>query len=277
MRVMRWPPSWLVLLALACHQETIAMDKHGPSDKEPLRIDSMGPDVVLPKIQYPDGMPFSAWEGYATRELLRANGFGNARDEWRRACASPLAVIRAGALLLLSESPDPADRGLFDAGLSDRYDAVRVWAARGLLQLGDPGGHRVLELLRRKQPADGEFAPLVASRVLGQHHDAAAFETIALAAVSLPDVIVVLKNLAPFVALQGQPYAPGATIDVWPLYARALAPGDGRGEALALAQLDELSPAGAARLLRAYLARQPPPSEPLKQRAERLLERLAAP
>src|SRR5215471_2262565 len=98
---MRSRVSWLLLVALACHRETIAMDKHEPRDTEPLRIDSMGPDVVLPKIHYPDDLPFSAWETYATRELLRVNGFGNTRDEWRRACSSPLAVIRAGALLLL--------------------------------------------------------------------------------------------------------------------------------------------------------------------------------
>lgn len=251
------------------------MDKHETRDNEPLRIESMGPGVVLPKVQYPDDLPFSAWEVYATRQLLEANDFGDTRADWRRAAASQLAVLRAGGLLLLSESPEPKDRNLFETGLRDRYDAVCVWAARGLLRLGDARAREVLEALRTKAPAEGELAPLVASRLLAELHDAAAFETISHAAAQLPDLAAVLKNLAPFVALQGQRYA-GGTVDVWPLYSRALAAGDGRSETLALAQLDELAPPDAAPLLREYLARQPPPASSLRWRAERLLARLGA-
>jgi hypothetical protein len=115
----------------------------------------------------------------------------------------------------------------------------------------------------------------VASRLLAELHDAAGFETISHAAAQLSDLATVLKNLAPFVALQGQRYA-GGTVDVWPLYARALAAGDGRSETLALAQLDELAPPDAAPLLREYLARQPLPASSLRRRAERLLKRLGA-
>jgi hypothetical protein len=273
---------WLLLavaVAVACHRETIVMDKHDDqhaSDTAPLRIDSMGPDIVLPKIVYPDDLPFSAWEGYATGKLLQANGFGDTRDDWRRAAGSPLAVIRSGGLLLLSASPHPEDRDIFAAGLRDRYDAVRVWAARGLLALGDADARSILEGLRNRQPAEGEFAPLIASRLLGEHRDAAAFETISRAAVSLPDLAVVLKNLEPFVALQDQRYGADASVDVWPLYARGLAPGDGRAETIALAQLEEVAAPGAAPVLRDYLAREPPPSPSLRVRAQRLLDRITA-
>jgi len=48
---------WLLLaVAVVCHRETIVMDKHDDqhaSDTAPLRIDSMCPEIVLPKIVYP--------------------------------------------------------------------------------------------------------------------------------------------------------------------------------------------------------------------------------
>lgn len=235
----------------------------------------MGHGIELPKVNYPDDMPFSGWEGHAARLLLQANGFGDTRDAWHQGAESPLALIRSTALLLLSQPPEQIDRARFEKGTRDRFDSVRVWAAYGLVRLGDTEAHRILEDLRSKQVADGEHAPLVASRLLAQLGEAAAFVIILKAAPVLPDFAAILRNLMPFVALEGQAYAPNATVDVWPLYQRALASGDSRIETIALAQLEELGNPASAHLLRTYLKRQPSP--PLLRRAERVLQRVTHP
>jgi hypothetical protein len=253
----------------ACAKKGAPVDKHEP---ETVHIEQLpGPGVKLPNVHYPADLPYSQREEFATRRLLLANGFAETRDEWRRATAYQVVVVRGGAYLLLAQAPEAQDRALFQDGLKDRAQQVQVWAACGLLQLGDGEGARVLERLRREPWEEGQYAALIAARLLGKRGQAEAFETLAKAAAGR-DELAVLMNLQPFVALQGRSYGGGQRVDVWPLYRRALASSDERILSVAVAQLVESGGAEAAPLLRTFIARPDAPAA-LRQQAEQSLLR----
>jgi hypothetical protein len=206
-------------------------------------------DVVIPSYE-PLDVPYSEWEAYRSQELLAANGFGDTRDEWRRAAGHSSGLIRSAATYLLSREPEPQDEALFRVGLEDTDQNVQSLAAYGLYKLGDESVVPTLETIAGLDVNVYTAAPRAAG-ILGEIGEPAAFATIEAAMDS--ELVYVrlfaIENAPPFVPLHGETYAPGKTIDIWALYRRALQDESSQVSSVARMELEELDSPEARRLL----------------------------
>ena len=167
--------------------------------------------------------PFPQWEIQRSQEILTANGFGHTPEAWQQAAHHSDGLIRVSAYHLLSHLPEPENIALFEKGLTDADESVKVLAAYGLLRLGDESHKDIIEEIARLNVEAYLAAPRAAG-ILGSLGEATAFKTILRGMQSELSVIRIwsIKNVLPFAALHGQAYGPDKNIDIWAFYAQAL-------------------------------------------------------
>lgn len=243
-------------------------------DKNPetIHIAQMpGSPVVIPDVDLED-VPLSRWEETMGRALLRANGYADDREGWRRAAReSDVDVIREAALGLLAVQTRAEDRALLAERLVDRAPLARAWAAEGLIRLGEAGHIDVLQEVSRRPPAPGDSAAFVAARLLGAHGQAQAWPILADNMAGSAERHVIVMNTTTFFALHGASAGPGRTVDVWSFFQAALADPSEAVQHVAVAALAEERSAQALELLRRYVATGPAPA--LRYKAEEALRR----
>ncbi len=209
-------------------------------------------DVILPSLHLGD-LPFSAWEIYTNQAILAANSFENSTDSWRQATQHVSSLVRIAAYYLLTHPSSSQDTALFHQALLDADESVRALAAYGLVQLGDVSA---LDIIIQVAALDVEayLGAIRAAGILAELGDGRAFTVILRAMASPIGAIRVwgMKQVRPFVALQGQPIHADETVDVWPVYERALQDDDANMRYVARQQLKELGSPEAATLLEKY-------------------------
>jgi len=258
----------LILVFTACNMR-ITMASESPSV-------ASEDELVVPDVEWPSGLAFSAWESHAHRALLTANGFSIDRKGRHAASLSEEVAIRQAAFQLLSASPEPVDEPRLRAGLQDVDALVQCWAAFGLSQLGEaPKAREVLVRLSKKKPEWGSYAPLVAAESRARLSDPGAFPHLLVAMSDFEETVEVVRRIFPFAALQGQNTGGGGGggVDVWPLYNQGLRSSDDDAQGAVLAQLSELADSAAVPLLTDYLQRDP--SAYRRSQAEALLQTLS--
>lgn len=227
-----------------------------PRDGEPIYLGTLDAEpLVIESVEWEQDTPFSAREAINARQVLAANGFERTPAHWRRAAASDNEVFRALGFLLLARQAQREDQRLFRTGLADVSPAVRVWAAWGVIQLGDASARSVLEDIARQKPDFGQYAPLMAIGLLGELGDAGAFALLEHHVRTLSERNAVIIYALPFAALHGQEYAPGKRIDIWVFYDTALRDSDERVVYVALEQSRELSDPASHPVLDGFIAR----------------------
>lgn len=163
----------------------------------------------------------------------------------------------------------------YPSGLSktDIYQ-VQALSAYALVRLGDDSARNVLKKIAQLDLQFFSSDALNAAGKLGELGDASAFEIIVKGMESSDPLTrrVAVENVMSFVALQGETYTPGKTIDVWTIYAKALVDESPDTQSVALAQLEELNLPQAIPLLEKYLKRET--GIYLKNRAEAILTQL---
>lgn len=259
---------WLVFVVACCNNQKAASTM---GDGQ-VRGDVIGEDVVLPDVTWPDDLPASRWEAYYDEALLAANGVARTPEAWRGAVTSPTAVVREGAYRLLADAAAPEDEARFRRGLDDSSTTVRAHAAYGLARLGDAAARETLAGLAAGAVEFGEYGALVAAGRLAALGDARGFAAVRAGVDQPGSAPAALPALLPFIELQGQA-AGGATVDVWPLYGKALA-GDDQLQSMALGAFAEKPRPAQRALLATYLAGAP--SAMRRAEAEALLAKLPA-
>lgn len=220
-----------------------------PTTEEPIESIIITSDVVIPDYG-PLDVPYSEWETHRSQELLDANGFGNTADEWRRATQHSSGLIRSTAYYLLTRHPEQQDEVLFRQGLDDIDQTAQALSIYGLYRLGDKSALPVLEGIAQLD-VNAHTAATRAAGILAEMGEPTAFATIQKAMNSDLGYIRLfsIRNAMPFVALHGQPYASGKTIDIWSLYSQALQDKDIQVRSVAKLQLQELNSPEALELL----------------------------
>lgn len=206
-------------------------------------------EVVFPDYE-PLDLPYSQWEVHRSKELLAANGFGDAPAEWRRAAEHHSGLIRGTAIYLLTRQPDPQDEALFRQELEDIDETAQALAAFGLARLGDTSALPTLQRIADLDVNANLAAPRAAG-LLAELGDPTAFATIARAMTSGQGYIRLsaVQFVPPFVPLHGQSYGAEQPIDIWALYCQALEDPDIQVRAVAELQLQEINSAEALQVL----------------------------
>lgn len=220
-----------------------------------LHIDRLeGDDINVPDIEWPTDLPLAQRTSYYNKQLLGVNGYQQDADAWRRAAASRTEIFREAAYQLLARQHQPADDALFRRGLTDASAVVQAWSAWGLIQLGDRSQRQVLERVAAREPTFGWHAPFVAASLLGELGQAGAWHGFVEHWDASSERYVLVSYALPFVALHGQPYAPGKLIDIWEFYRRGLLDPDENTRHAVLEQLAERKPAAARSMLEEFVA-----------------------
>lgn len=213
----------------------------------------------------PAGTPFSRWEHNEHLDVLRANGFGAARNDWSRATTHDAALVRQAAYALLAEAPTPVDRAVLEHGLIDVDPTVHALAALGTARLGRAESTAELHALAAQPLSFGDSAPLVAAVALARLGDAGGFPAVTAALARADSKVTAVRCLFDFARL---------SVDVWPHYAAALSDPDATIRELALVQLEELRDRRATTMLEHFVAGGPH-DDAQQARARQLLATLA--
>ncbi len=189
------------------------------------------------------------------QRLLRDNGFAETPSQWRLAAAGPHEMLRAAAYAVLADLAEEQDRPIFERGILDATPG-RVYAAWGLIRLGDDSGRGVLERELGENPRPGRYGPFIAAGFLARLGDPTAFAVIAdHFETSEEPHNILMFGVMPFAALHGREYRPGKTIDIWALYHEALQKDADVANFVALQQLEELDDSAGVPLIEALLQR----------------------
>ncbi len=203
----------------------------------PISIES---GVELPEYE-PLDLPYSEWGAHRSQELLTANGFGETKNEWRRAADHSSGLIREAAVYLLVKQPEPMDEALFSKGLEDIDETVQSLSAYGLVRLGRDSAESTLQRIAQQDPDAFLAAPLAAS-LLAELGDPSAFDTMIQAMTNQYGYVrlIAMQYMPSFVSLHSQITSSGQANDVWSVYCQALGDEDGQVRAVAEMQLEEL-------------------------------------
>jgi len=240
------------------------------SEEKPLKDQVLNLNIPNP----PDGLAYPEFEDFRHREILKANGISLSEAELSAALKETRNVLQASVAHMLGSLSSRAAIPLLTDLLTSSEDLVKVEAAYALARLEVPEGKEVLEQCLG-YPVDAYLFPAIAAGYLAQLGDPQGFNTI----VKCFDVdiqairILACKQLYFFVRFQGQQDQDGGSIDVYPLFERALKDTDTDVQWQALAQLREIRLPGFKKILESYV--ETAPDEKLRDVAREILAGLA--
>jgi len=202
----------------------------------------------------PNELPYSEYEDFRNREILKANGISSSEDELLVALKEKRNVLQAAAVHTLGSLKSRTAIPIFKELVKSPEDLVKVEAAYALAQLGIPDGKEILiECLG--YPFDAYIFPAIAAGYLAQLGDAQGFSTIVKCfEVDIPAVrMLACKQLFFFVPFHGQQREDGSLIDVYSLFRRALSAPDTDIQWQALAQLQHIPSPEGREVLKQYV------------------------
>lgn len=198
------------------------------------------------------GVGYAGYETHKYRSLLTANGIALDDQSLIAALRHPISAFGAAAAHVLGDQQVRAAEPALREALSASDDLLQVEAAYALARMGDAAGHETLIACLGRR-LDAYVSPPIAAGYLAQLGDPRGFGVVARAFDVETARLLACKQLFFFVPFQGQPSGDGRTVDVFPLFARALSAGDAATQWQALTQLRELRPPPARPLLEAFI------------------------
>ncbi|HEY7340994.1 MAG TPA: HEAT repeat domain-containing protein [Ktedonobacterales bacterium] len=217
-------------------------------------------------LNYADG------ESYKYRSLLEANGIAITPDALIAALGHPVSAFGAAAAHVLGDLNSHEAITALTQALSASDDLLEVEAAYALARMGESSGKDKLVTCLERQ-LDAYVSPPIAAGYLAQLGDPQGFSVVARAFEIETARLLACKQLFFFAPFQEKTLVNGETVDIFPLFARALRDGDVYMQSQALAQLHDLRPAAARQMLADYIVDEAP-NDVLRQSAEAILAAL---
>jgi len=229
--------------------------------------------LVLDVPSPPPDMRYADFEDFQNREILKANGIGQATQELLRTLDSNVNVLQAAAAHVLGEmSERTATQRLWELTTSPD-DLVKVEAAYAIARIGPKDAmERLIGFL--DDPLDGYISAPLASGYLARLGDSRGWPVIVEALGSgYPEIrMIAAKQLAFFMPFDPGTAIAGAPLDVHREIARALDDPNTDVQWQVLSELRDAASADIRTMLEAYASATTDPG--LRRAAEEILRRI---
>jgi HEAT repeat protein len=221
-------------------------------DSEEMSFEYEMPSLDVPAP--PEDLAYSGYEDFRTKEILTRNGISLSEDDLVATLERGNNILQAAAAHTLGSLSCKSATPTLKRFLASSDDLIKAEAAYALARLGDADGKDAL-VKCLDYPLDAYLCPAIAAGYLAQLGDPQGYPIIVrsfdvdIAAVRM----LACKQLYFFVPFQGMQDRQGNTVDVLPLFARALKDSDDSIQWQALVQLRQVRLPDARAILESYV------------------------